>query len=323
MHKLYKVAAFLWVAALSTLFVVSCVNSGDSSTPEEPSGTGGVGLYGTFRVALTESTETSNAYTSLLGRVANGPTPSVLAWTDTDSAGVCRLRIPHAPSCIPGCGSAAACVADGVCQAYPKGLDAGTVTVNGLKVSSGGTSFTMSPLFSNYQPPAGTTLDFPPFEEGGILTVSSPGKDTVVSFTLTAKGIKPLKVLYDSVPFVDGQPATLQWEAKGSSGTSAVSVEVDISHHGGLKGVISCEGPDNGELVIPTSLITKLKALGMSGFPSVEMTRYVSKKNAGSNLELRIESRVSRPVYIPGVVSCNGDEDCPDNQTCQEDFKCQ
>jgi hypothetical protein len=38
---------------------------------------------------------------------------------------------------------------------------------------------------------------------------------------------------------------------------------------------------------------------------------------------LRLESRVVRPVSIPGIVSCIEDADCPSSQTCQQDFKCQ
>ena len=41
------------------------------------------------------------------------------------------------------------------------------------------------------------------------------------------------------------------------------------------------------------------------------------------NIELRIESRVMRPVSIPGIVSCVEDADCPGTQICQQDFKCQ
>ncbi|HEX2613324.1 MAG TPA: hypothetical protein VHO02_07010 [Fibrobacteria bacterium] len=325
MQMNHKVAAIRAILALSALPMVSCLNSGGSSGEND----GPVqNLYGRFKVDLVEvftsgGDTISPAYASLIGRVADGPTPSNLAWTDTDSSGVCRLRVPRAPFCDPGCGSAAVCVADNVCQAYPKGLDVGTVTVKGLKDTGGVSSFKMTPGAGlNYQVPVGTSLAFPPFTEGGTITVSAAGKDTVHAFTLSAKGMKPLKVLYDSITFVDGEPATLQWEAKGSSGTSSIFAQVDISHHGGLKGVIECEGPDNGQMVIPASLITKLKALGMAGFPVVELTRYVSGGKEGMSTELRVESRVNRPISIPGIVSCFGDEECGSGQVCEAN-KCQ
>jgi hypothetical protein len=130
-------------------------------------------------------------------------------------------------------------------------------------------------------------------------------------------------VLYDTLPLADGQDATLLWEPKGSAGSSTVFAQVDISHHGGLKGVIECEGADDGQLVIAGSLVTQLKALGMSGFPTIELTRFVSGGHPDLNIELRLESRVVRPVSIPGIVSCVEDADCPTAQTCQQDFKCQ
>jgi hypothetical protein len=311
-------AALLGAAILSILFVASCLNGDDS----KDGGTGGKKLYGRFKVDLAEQTSFSDPYATLIGRVSDGPSPSTLSWTETAASGSCRLLVPRAPFCDPGCGSASACVADGVCQAYPKGVDVGTVTVKGVKLKSGANTFSMNHLLFNYQPTAGSSLDFPPFAEGGTVTVSAIG-DTSGPFSLTAKGIKPLTVQYDSIPLSDGQDATLLWEPKGSAGTSTVFAQVDISHHGGLKGVIECEGPDNGQLVIAGALVTQLKALGMSGFPTVELTRFVSGGNPDLNIELRLESRVVRPVSIPGIVSCIEDADCPSSQTCQQDFKCQ
>lgn len=305
-------------AALAALMMVSCLDSGGNSTAVSKQG-----LYGKFKVELIEQTSYSEAYASILGRVSDGPTPSTLAWTVDTASGSCSLRIPRAPFCDPGCGSAAACVADGVCQAYPHGLSVGTVTVNGIKLTSGPTSFSMNPVLNNYQVPTGSSLNYPPFAEGDVLTFSAAGADTIGGFSLSVKAIKPLVVSYDTVSFVDGQPVTLTWTPKGSAATSTVTAQVDISHHGGLKGVIDCEGPDNGQLVIPARLVSRLMALGISGFPAVELVRTASATHPDMSVELQVLSRVTRPVSIPGIVSCSGDEDCPENQTCQQDFKCQ
>jgi hypothetical protein len=312
-------------ALIVSLVAVSCISDATSNDD----GDGGTGvrkeLYGRFVVNLVEGTSFSDPFASVAGRVSDGPTPSVLAWDTTATSGACKLLIPRTPFCANSCGSTGACVDSagvGVCRAYPKGLNVGTVTLSGLRTVSGATSITMTPLLMNYQPPAGTVFQFPPFTEEQSVTLAATG-DTSGAFTLTANAIKPLVPLFDSVILQSGQPMTLQWTPKGSAATSSIHAEVDISHHGGLKGLIACETQDNGELVIAATLVDQLKALGISGFPTVDMTRYASGTNANTSVELRVESRITRPVTIPGLVSCFGDEDCPNSQTCQQDFKCQ
>lgn len=281
-------------------------------------------VYGRFQVSLLEESPFSDAYATVLGRVTTGTTPSTLQWDTVTTNGACKLLVPRAPFCEVACGSGAACVADGVCQAYPAGLNVGTVTMTGMKTAAGAKSFTMQPVLSNYQP-SGVTLAFPPFDEGANVSVAI-SDDSVGTFKLTAKGIAPLNVLFDSVVFADNQPVTLQWTPPSAeaAGNSTVSARFDISHHGGIKGVIACESPDNGSLTVPATLVNQLKALGISGFPTVDVSRHsASPVRSDMSLELRIESMATRAISIPGLVSCSGDEDCPNGQTCQQDLKCQ
>jgi hypothetical protein len=319
-----RLVSFL-LALMVPLGAMSCLSDATSSG-DEGGGTGvRKALYGRFVVNLVEGTSFSDPFASVAGRVSDGPTPSVLAWDTTATSGACKLLVPRTPFCANSCGSAGACVDSagvGVCRAYPKGVNVGTVTLTGLRTVSGSTSVTMTPLLLNYQPTAGTSFQFPPFTEEQSVTLAATG-DTSGAFTLTAKAIKPLVPLFDSVVLQSGQPMTLQWTPKGSAATSSIHAEVDISHHGGLKGLIACEASDNGELVIAATLVDQLKALGIAGFPTVDMTRYASGTNANTNVELRVESRITRPISIPGLVSCFGDDECPNGKTCQQDFKCQ
>jgi hypothetical protein len=310
------------LAIATVIMATSCVvdDEGDAVTPIDPVK---VHLHGRVQVNLVEATLFSEAYTTVLGRVNNGPTPSTLQWTQADSSGSCKLMIPRAPFCAVSCGSTAACVADGVCQDYPKALVVGSMTVNGMKTVAGPTSFVMQPLLGTYQPPATTQFVAPPFTEGDDVTISA-GTDSTGLFSLTAKAMGPLQVLYDSIVLTDNQAVTLQWTPPSAASSSTVSARFDISHHGGVKGVIECESADNGQLIVAASLVNQLKALGISGFPTVELSRHsASPVRTDMSLELRIESMVVRPISIPGLISCSGDEECPNGQTCQQDLKCQ
>jgi hypothetical protein len=314
-HRIHEVA-FRATPILAALLALSCISDGGKGDGDS---TVKKYLHGRFLVNLVEATSLSDAYTSILGRVNDGPTPSTLAWDTSTTIGVCRLLIPRSPFCDPGCGSAASCVEDGVCRAYPAGVNVGTVTMTGV----GAASFQMEPVLYNYQPPVGTALGFPPFAEGESVTISA-ASDSIGSYSLTAKGILPLQTLFDSVILADNQPVTLQWTPPLATGNSTVSARLDISHHGGVKGVIECEGPDKGSMTVAATLVDELKALGISGFPTVEVTRHSSSPaRTDMSLELRIESTVTRPISIPGIVSCVGDEDCPSGKTCQQDLKCQ
>jgi hypothetical protein len=252
--------------------------------------------------------------------VNDGPTPSPIIWEEKASAGGCKLLVPRVPSCPEPCGGGAACVEDDSCQPYPSAIAVGTVTVQGLKTKEGATSFSMDPVGGNYQP-TGVLFEYPPFSEGAAVTVTAPGNSTSPAISLTGKGISPLKVSDDSIWLETGKPVTLRWTPPAITGNTVIFVRVDISHHGGTAGVIESECPDNGSLTIPASLVDALKALGYFGFPKIEISRKAVAKDAATNVELVIESKITKYVYIPGLISCNGDEDCPGGQTC-ENFRC-
>jgi hypothetical protein len=301
------------------LLAGSCMNATEED--KKPS-SGSHPTSGGFKVSLAEPTGFSAAYASILGKVYDGPSPSVLAWKQVAAGGACKLYTPSAPFCETPCGSKALCVADNTCQDYPRPISAGKVAVKGVKVKSGPAPFTMDTLLSSYQQPTGTQLDFPPFSEGDAVTFSAAGDTGIPAFTVSAGGISPLVILNDSITLADGKPILLKWTPAKTAGSSTVSAMVDISHHGGSKGKIECEGPDNGEMEIAAALVDQLKALGVSGFPKVEVTRKAVGVNKDVNVSLSLESMVTKSLSIPGLISCGGDEECPDGKTCQSDMQC-
>ena len=270
--------------------------------------------FGTFLVSLNPPNELSQGYTTIAGKVNDGPTPSTTVWEEMAAADNCRLLTPRIPFCDPPCGGSAACVEDDSCQSYPSPIYIGKVVMNGIKTSDGTMSFTMDTMKWNYLTAGG--LAYPPFNEGDIVTMSAAGSSTSEAFSLSVKGINPLEVPDDSIVLENGKPITIRWTPAGSAASSIISIMVDISHHGGTKGKIQCECPDNGSVTIPATLIDKLKALGYFGFPKIEIARRAVTRDSTASVELVIESSITKEVYIPGLISCNQNEDCPEGQTC-------
>jgi hypothetical protein len=308
------------IGILPVLFwAVSCMNDsiGESKPPDvESKGSG------QFRIILTEKTVISQGLPTVQGKVYDGPMPSSILWQEAVKSGACALYKPKAPFCDPGCGSNALCVSDGVCKAFPKSIGVGKVTVTGAKTLAGATTFAMDPILNGYQPPAGTNLEYVPFAEGDPVSVSAAGDTGLGAFSVNGKAIARLVLLNDSIVLEDGKPIQLRWTPPGKDVGSTVAVMVDISHHGGSKGKIECEAADNGSLDISASLVDALKALGISGWPAIEVTRRTVGTNTRVGVNLEIESPISRTLGIPGLISCTGDEECPGGKTCQPDLQC-
>jgi hypothetical protein len=178
----------------------------------------------------------------------------------------------------------------------------------------------MDPVVHAYQ--STERLNFPPFAEGDAVSFSASGDSGVSAFNVSSRGISPLVLLNDSLTLADGKPINLEWTPPKSAGATVISVEVDISHHGGIKGKIECEGADDGKLEIAAALVDKLKALGVSGYPNIGISRKATTTNAAVHEDLVLESGITKALAIPGLISCEDDDGCPDGQTCQKDLQC-
>ena len=277
--------------------------------------------FGAFIITLTPPQGIIEGNASILGRILDGSDPSTIIWEEAAASGECRLLTPRVPFCSDPCGGNAACVEDDSCQPYPSKIYAGKATITGVKTRTGNTTITVDTMYSSglYQP---VGIEYPPFLEGETVTVSTTGSNSVPALNLSGKGIRPLEVQDDSIVLEDNKDVALHWTPPANAGASTMSITVDISHHGGTRGKIVYEGPDKGSLIIPGSLITQLKALGYFGFPKIEFVRRAVTKDPATNVELVFESvYTSYNVFIPGLISCNGDEDCPEGMTC-EYFRC-
>lgn len=278
-------------------------------------------LVGTFQL-LHLVNDGPNAAASLFGKVSDGPTPSNLVWELDTVDGDCRLLTPRVPFCATPCGGAAVCVENDVCQPYATSKPVGGVHVTGVHASSA--EFDMTAINNGYQPPAGTTLSIPPFADGEAITLAAAGSTAVQPFSLGSTGVAPLSLSSTALTLQTGTPLELTWPAGSASTGARMAVKLDISHHGGTRGMVTCHTADDGALTLSAALVTKLLNLGVAGFPTV----VVRRERVGSTLiatgrvDLVVGSEQEQAVTIPGLTSCTDTSQCPLGQTCQTDLRC-
>lgn len=308
------------------LLLTSACSDSASSTPMDTSVGDPNTLVGTFQVSLVapDSATGVAGYTAVIGKVTDGATPSQLIWTESQRAGLCVLSKPSVPFCNTPCGGSAVCAAENTCKAYPSAKSVGTVSVSGVKTTAGATSFSMDPVSGNYQPPAGVSLPYPAFSEGAAISVSAAG-GVYAPFSLQTVGISPLQITSQNLQVATGQDLRVTWSSPTQSVGSKIYIKLDISHHGGTKGMIECTSDDTGSLTIASSLVTELVNLGTAGFPSIIVTRKApvgSALIAPGRVDLVVQSSLEQYVTVPGVTSCNSNADCLGGTTCQSDLTC-
>jgi hypothetical protein len=274
-------------------------------------------IVGGFIVELKPKTGSSDAYTSISGEVFDGPTPSTLVWSSVAKSGECELSKPSAPFCDPGCGGSAVCVADNQCQAYPTAKDLGPVSV----MFGVDPAITIKAIANIY----GAEVDTPyPAAAEGVPVVLTNNDGPFGSFHLTIPMVAPLETATTTLQLESAKALPLSWTAAGPQAYATLRVKVDISHHGGIKGKIECEGDDDGALEIPADLVTQLIALGVAGFPTVTLTRATSSnvKIAPGVVSFEALSSVVIPLTVAGFTSCADDSECPAGKTCQQSKVC-
>jgi len=293
-------------------------STGGSSSSGDPP------LLGTFKIEVTaDQSGPTTGTTSVLGKVSGGAVPMQTAWETITTDGDCRLEKPRQPFCSPSCGSGV-CVEDDVCQDYPEAMAVGAVTLSGVKLSGGETSLALREVAKAYQPPAGTTFAYPPFAEGDAVRLSAAGGG-LPGFEVETTGVSPLWLSGEGFALEPDTALELTWNGATDPKASSVHVKLDISHHGGSKGMIECDLDDTGSLSISAALVTELLGLGVAGFPTIIVSRAASARaTVGSGqVALVVASTTERAVSVPGVDSCTDTEQCPSGETCQADLTCQ
>jgi len=81
---------------------------------------------------------------------------------------------------------------------------------------------------------------------------------------------------------------------------------------------------DAGSFSIPAALATELYKLGMSGFPTITITRRTADSTTITPgcIQFSVSSSLELEVSIVGLVSCIKDTECPTGQVCKVDLTC-
>lgn len=294
---------------------------------EEPGGTSAVGgaanvgpAVGAFTISLiAASADSTTGRTRVTVTVADVPVPEPIVWDTVSTVNGCSLLSKRVPFC-EGCGDDEVCVEEDVCAAEPTRLSVGGVSLTGLGDGTVELEITTGSFYQLGE----ISLPYPPFDEGDPVLLTAEG-DELAGFSVESKGIDELVLLgEDPIPVSSGEPFTLDWRPARLPGNSRILVDVAISHHGAQRARVYCEVADSGSLEIAAEQITDLLAMGRSGWPAVVVTRIASGSTmtAAGPVKLDVISTISRALDIPGIVSCASDDDCPPEQTCQDDLTC-
>jgi hypothetical protein len=282
-------------------------------------------LVGSFVVSLVDA---EPPYTSVVGVVNDKVPPEAVAWDVATTAGDCRLLKPRVPFCTPACGGTAVCVADNTCEPYAVKQDVGTVTLSGRphldRRDPASTLVFPSSTIRTYQVPGTISLAYPGFAAGDTIAITATGSSFTPAFSISATAIAPLVVTNPDRDLARDAPLDLTWTPPTGGGATEIFLKLDISHHGGSKGKIECTTADDGALTLSAAMVTELLDLGAAGFPTVILERRAvgSALTTAGRVDLMIGSEIERPVTVPGVISCDGDEDCTPPATCQSDLTC-
>ncbi len=277
---------------------------GEGAGGEGGDGDNGGRLFGTIALHMMEETETRDALTVASGRLYDRrPRPVPRLRTETTS-GDCALWVVDVPHCSEGCESGSHCVDDDTCEPHPSAQDGGPLWLDGASQSR--VALEAFPPSFIYQ---SQNLPYPACQPGDVLSLEGE--------TLQAESrcIEPLRMGRDTISVRRDEPVLLSWEGPNAPDGATIHILLDVSHHGGKAGEIVCEVADIGAFAIPAPLVTSLIDLGLSGFPSVVVTRKRSSPTTLDGVSFEVLSTVERPVET-GVVSCLSDEDCPAGRTC-------
>jgi hypothetical protein len=254
--------------------------------------------------------EAQEEFSLVDGAVADGVVPASVP-EEVLVDGDCRLLRRRNPFCDPPCLAGQTCDLDGTCIPFPTNQDVGTVTVTGL----------VDPVEIQPLQPGNrysfTDLPNPAFEPDAEVRLRSTS-DGDPELALDGRGFVPIAPGDAQWTIAPSEPLDVRWDAPDDDATTRVQLRIDIDQHGNSPVSLACDLPDTGTARIPASLVDALLDSGVSGFPSGRLARATtdSQQVEGGCVELSVASPRSVAVRVEGHVPCDGDDACPDGQTC-------
>ena len=191
-----------------------------------------------------------NAYVN--GRVGDAPWPQFNVVDAED--GSCRYLSFAMGHCEPACNWDEVCTPADVCEAYPTGMSAGVLTVDGLAVAVKVEPEEWSPGY--YYGPWDLPDDL--FGPGDAITATFAGAD-FSGAALQAMGVAPMDtdLADDGLELLDGGDVEVTWIA-GPNPDACVEVVINginQAHGLPLMDIIECVGTDTGSMVLPQALV--------------------------------------------------------------------
>ena len=186
------------------------------------------------------------------GDVRDAPWPMFNA-VDTE-VGSCRYLSFAMGYCDPPCVWGQVCTPAGVCESWPTGMAAGTLTVEGLAAEVVVEPEEWSPGY--YYGPWDLPEDL--FGPGDVIAASLSGSDFSPA-TLQAVGVSPMDtdLAVNGLDLVDGGDLEITW-APGPDPDACVELVingVNQAHGLPLMDIIECVGTDTGSMVVPQALV--------------------------------------------------------------------
>jgi hypothetical protein len=334
-----SVHRFLALGFSATLGLSAC----GSSTPDQPAGgsgggggqggAGGAGgstgakANGLFEIHYQTGATSGDSYTEIGGFMYDGSQTDSVVWDKKKTEGDCSLYTPRTPFC-EACNPGDICVDTNVCRTPPLTHDTGEITLTGLNPPSGTSPLSVYKVVPDPKVDkdisyvCSETLPMPPCAPGGPISLAATGSAAYPAFSIQAQCIAPLVVANTKIMIEGGKTFTLTW-TPGTIAGARITVEFDLSHHGGSKGQIRCDTADAGSLQVSGTLLQSLIALGVTGFPSVNVSReVVSTTTVGSGqARLKVYSDLTFTAEMPGLISCFDSTECPTGQICLDPGK--
>ncbi len=221
---------------------------GDGGVPDAGSGSE---LLGSIRVLESVFGDYASSYVA--GELVLAGYPDI--YTETMNDGTCRLVEFQGTFCDPACDQGW-CINE-VCVPFPEWVDAGQLTVTGLKAS-----VAVAPNYCGFQGWGycnQNTLPADLFDPGDPVTASAPGGD-FPGFAVEASGVAPMVVTglsNDELDMPNGSDRVFTWTPESDSDRVRLVINANSSggHGSPYRAIITCESIDDGSLTIPRAMI--------------------------------------------------------------------
>jgi hypothetical protein len=182
--------------------------------------------------------------TALVGQFTDGP--ALQFQVEAERIGQCRLLRYTATTCIPVCEDMDVCI-EGECQSWPSREDRGTL------------EWTWPDGAQTVEPDA-----LLGYSGSGVATGSGEADIVFDAMTLkapTIDGVKPADDWANTIKSRGAGDAVLTWSNPLEGARVRLFMTDCEGSHGGIGAAeLECEGPDSGELVLPSSFLDALDA---------------------------------------------------------------